>query len=997
MSVRIGSNASSLMVQRNLADGSSKVSSSFERLSSGLRINQASDDAASLAIANTLDAHAKVFAQGTKNLNDSISLYAIQKSATEELTNISLRQRELSEQAASGSYTDTQRDALNQEGRDLTNEYNRIVKTTSYNGKSIFADPYEDLRTQCGIGAESSIAQKLADELSTKATGGSYFLINTPNVEYYVWFTVDGVGTDPKLTNTALQGKTGKKVDLYSDPSQTQQEITNLTFNAGTTISAASSFLIYSGKNTYQVSFKKDGVCSLSASNTLAEATQVQVSISSSDTAEQVKLAVQNALSQASGEDFSLASGGDGILQVTTNDKVNAHSLWVTAGTIFSATSVVQEGKNGFSAESIAMAVRNVLGADQMTLLSRTQMKMTVLDGGILQIDNLQAGIVSGSDAETFGTVVIDTNNIGTGRSLYATSMGFSNVMLEDLNNDGLKDMIASPLGTSSQLNVRLNEGGGVFGSNAVYSMGGTISNCYLEDVNNDGWKDIVTAEEATDTVSVRLNLGEGVFGNRTVYSMGDQCQNAYMEDVNNDGLKDLIADNIMSGSVSVRLNQGGGAFGGQTAYTMGSLCYNSYFQDVNNDGQKDIVSMSSSGSVGVRLNQGSGSFGNLTQYTMGGVGYNAILEDINGDGLLDVLTANQASNSVGVRLNQGSGTFGNLTSYAMGGCCHNVYLEDINNDGRKDMITGNATANSVSVRFGQAGGTFGSQSVYGMGYYPEEVYFEDLNNDGFKDLVTADFQGGSLSIRMNQGNGTFGAQSVFTTGSLTYGAYIKDVNNDGLKDLVATSTNNGTMSVILNKGGGVFGNQVDYTMGAGCGGYACVEDINSDGKVDVVTADYTDRIVSVRINNGNGTFGGDGGNGSTGEKVSKTTLYFGDGRGICQVNQIDLSTKTGAKKAMQILDQRLERLSQQTSSIGTVESRLEIAVENMSSARENYLSAHDSIMDADLAQESAVVIKGRILEDVGAAMLAQANQMPKIVLQLLGGSSGIKGLGKAK
>ncbi len=90
MPVRIGSNISSMMVQRNLANNQSSVSQSYERLSSGLRITQASDDAASLAIAATLDARSKVYAQGTRNLNDSISLFAIQKSANDELTSISV-------------------------------------------------------------------------------------------------------------------------------------------------------------------------------------------------------------------------------------------------------------------------------------------------------------------------------------------------------------------------------------------------------------------------------------------------------------------------------------------------------------------------------------------------------------------------------------------------------------------------------------------------------------------------------------------------------------------------------------------------------------------------------------------------------------------------------------------------------------------------------------------------------------------------------------------
>ena len=108
MAVNLGSNISSLRSQRMLSLSSEKLSSTFERLSSGQRINKASDDAAGLAIADNLRTKSRVFTQGVRNVNDGISLLNIADGAVSQLTNITTRLTELAEQAANGIFGMTQ-------------------------------------------------------------------------------------------------------------------------------------------------------------------------------------------------------------------------------------------------------------------------------------------------------------------------------------------------------------------------------------------------------------------------------------------------------------------------------------------------------------------------------------------------------------------------------------------------------------------------------------------------------------------------------------------------------------------------------------------------------------------------------------------------------------------------------------------------------------------------------------------------------------------------
>ena len=129
MPITIGTNIASMRAQRQLGKATEQLSSAYERLSSGQRINHASDDAAGLAVATSLKSDARIFSQGVRNFNDGISLLNVSQSALQALSSIVARQQELAEQAANGTYTSSQRSALNTEASALTSEYNRIVQT----------------------------------------------------------------------------------------------------------------------------------------------------------------------------------------------------------------------------------------------------------------------------------------------------------------------------------------------------------------------------------------------------------------------------------------------------------------------------------------------------------------------------------------------------------------------------------------------------------------------------------------------------------------------------------------------------------------------------------------------------------------------------------------------------------------------------------------------------------------------------------------------------
>jgi flagellin len=134
MTINIRTNVSSLTSQRNLESSSNRLNTSYERLSSGLRINRARDDAAGLSIAEALKSDSRVASVAIRNAGDGISIIAIADQAIGQIGNVLGRLAELAEQSANGVYGNVQRSALSNEFSALTSEIERIALTTEFNG-----------------------------------------------------------------------------------------------------------------------------------------------------------------------------------------------------------------------------------------------------------------------------------------------------------------------------------------------------------------------------------------------------------------------------------------------------------------------------------------------------------------------------------------------------------------------------------------------------------------------------------------------------------------------------------------------------------------------------------------------------------------------------------------------------------------------------------------------------------------------------------------------
>ncbi|MBF0101638.1 MAG: flagellin [Desulfobacterales bacterium] len=168
MGLVVNTNIASLNAQRNLGKTSTGLNRSLQRLSSGLRINSAKDDAAGSGISNRMSAQVRGYNQAVRNANDGISLSQTAEGALQEVTTNLQRMRELAVQAASEMLTDDDRSSIQLEVDQLRTEIDRIAETTTFNNKNILNGSFAGFAFQVGANANETIGVNLESVRTNK-------------------------------------------------------------------------------------------------------------------------------------------------------------------------------------------------------------------------------------------------------------------------------------------------------------------------------------------------------------------------------------------------------------------------------------------------------------------------------------------------------------------------------------------------------------------------------------------------------------------------------------------------------------------------------------------------------------------------------------------------------------------------------------------------------------------------------------------------------------
>ncbi|MCF6762005.1 flagellin [Pseudomonas fragi] len=171
MALSVNTNVTSQTVQKNLNKAGDSLSTSMTRLSSGLKINSAKDDAAGMQIANRLTSQTKGMTVAIANANNGTSIAQTAEGAMQESTNILQRLRELALQSANGDKSDADRSALQQEFTAKTGELTRIAQTTTFGGRNILDGSFQNVGFQIGADANQTISFGMSDISATGLKG----------------------------------------------------------------------------------------------------------------------------------------------------------------------------------------------------------------------------------------------------------------------------------------------------------------------------------------------------------------------------------------------------------------------------------------------------------------------------------------------------------------------------------------------------------------------------------------------------------------------------------------------------------------------------------------------------------------------------------------------------------------------------------------------------------------------------------------------------------
>jgi len=399
MSQVINTNVASLNAQRNLSRTSGELATSLQRLSSGLRINSAKDDAAGLAISERMTAQVRGMSQAMRNANDGVSLAQVGEGALNEMGNILQRVRELAVQSANATNSASDRAALSSEVSQLVAELDRFAVATEFNGLKLFDGSFGSALYQVGANANQTITATTTDFRTSQY--GTYQIGNASQST-----AVTGATTGTAITGAVVSsGGTvtingaGGAATITTTASDSARDIA-AKINAQSTTGVRASART---ETTLDFALSGNFSVQLFSSNSAGAGTiqTVSFTVSDKDTADGLTQAV-NAINEASSKTGITArlSNDQTAILLTTDD---GSSINIGAATTGSATAGIQLGTGTTSGTLVAATAGTITAGGQVTLDSSKSYSITTSSNAAFA-----AGVL-GSGATAVSTTVGST------------------------------------------------------------------------------------------------------------------------------------------------------------------------------------------------------------------------------------------------------------------------------------------------------------------------------------------------------------------------------------------------------------------------------------------------------------------------------------------------------------------------------------------------------------------------------------------------------------
>jgi len=1006
----INTNVGALTAHKNMLEQSSKMEDAMTRLSSGLRINSAADDAAGSAIASKMESQVRSLGVAIRNSYDAISMTQTAEGALGEMENILQRVRELSVQAGNSTLSSVDRSMIQSEVDALLKEVDAIAGDTNFNGVNLLSGANSTVNFQIGINANDSLEVSL-QKSDTQALG----LAGSKGVST---LTSERIAkTDYSATGASI-AKADVKINGFDALSAAYS--TNLSSNSNAALAIATAINLQTGVhgatadafNTLQSvdkgPFSQTSTFTIN-SNTVALATSYTSLVDNINEAVSGVVAVLNSdntitLSNKTGAEIVIAEG---------SGTTGAADVGFTAGTYTGMVSLenndgskvrIEAGNstNGYASGLGTIADVNALGFNESS------------DGNVTE-----SAVVSGAaivaDEISLNDVLIGPSDNGTAFSIAAA---INDKTAEHGVTANAKTQAELRLNTTSIPSQMSINGNNVILSTAVDIAGvvSAINTANIGDIrasaNADG-KLVLTSESGVDikishnTSSDFIESYKDINGTESNYGIQKGIQDrdyvVAAATINTTAtLTDAVQANTnLNSFVTITETAGANAQTGVTYTIVGTDMNGNALTEtltgpavsqtvVGTNVFKTITSVTTdattTGAVSVGLMKTSTDVDSLVTSTdIGAAGDYTLNGALANNTDLDsfVMFTSTANLSTGTFTVTGTDRFGNAISESLAGG-NTVPVQTTKRFGSVTSISANSDLGVVTI-----GTTRNFAALQGTGASSTEETYSVSGLAASQDPAAA----GALTLKTS-GPAVFtdlgAVVNIHNSGAtdesdMTFTIVGTDMNGQAQTETIVGASSNaapatGTKIFKTISSASISGNGDAISLGLTSvydsfnvrGNLSLSTDKNSTIKIDTVVADNVSAMTS--------------GSGSVETSLQKIGLQKQGQSFEVSGAGLDMLTEAGAAKSLADIDAAITQVSSFRASFGAVENRIDAAINNLNTLKLNTEASQARIQDADFAAETSKMTKAQILSQAATSMLAQANASKQNLLALLQG-----------
>ncbi len=1030
----INHNVSALNTYRQLGINAGNGAKSTEKLSSGLRINRAGDDAAGLAISEKMRAQIRGLDQASRNSQDGISMIQTTEGALAETHSILQRMRELAVQAANDTNVNVDREELQKEMNQLTSEVNRIGNTTEFNTQALLKG--KDAKVVATVAANNTIKQGVTGvpqgELSALLTNKNS-VVGVSSSTTIQASRSEATGAVSKVTEVDASVKGLKSTVTINNGITFESAAAGDALN-GKTIevkqgdAATSSLVIDAVTGNYTFTIGKNGDGTSRASNRGELYNELKYAIDNATFApgQEIKVLVPSNTQESTNGNIETASPAaltGGRNEAPGKYEFEITSLFKEAGDTIKIggktfTAVIGTPNNANGEFAIGATAKDIVDGTATLETQATALKAAI-DADKDLSARFTVGLNVGTGKLTLTEKAGAATGVALGNPIVAGAGADDKLVITDNGGHNLKTVTIKQAATLAGANATGNSGGTDYVSISAGSTGTALNGVTVKfNVTNNAGAAALTTQWDAETNTLVVS---GSIDNTATATNKTAIETAIKTGLTNVGFDSTLA--------TVTLGQGGAGDyntatlngksvtlgGGQTAIASGDTMtvdqengnITIYLADTTvtkNTAAKIEEAIHALGSfkdgvdftkfqvkaegnwdtktLGNSITKGTGTLVGGTVAVKGDYSFNINKAFAAGD---TVVINGQTFTAVEKDAVASKGEFniagGNISSQAAG------LIDAINqNAAFKGKYTASTSGNTISIVETAASGKdlkASDMAVKATGIKGEySIGFNELAKDGAAFVIDGtEIKVSSKETHVGYADGSV-IKEAATVADQTK-ALAEAINkNAALKDKYTASVNDAGELILSQKIGSSTDPSVQ-TKNSPKGDFTATFQVgaNSGQSMTIEVKDMRANALGIS---------GDGSNATVAAKNGKVASYSA----IANVNSgsdnknvefaLDITSAEKASAAISVINDAIEQVSSQRSNLGAFQNRLEHTINNLNTSSENLTAAESRIRDADMAKTVMENTKNSILQQAAQAMLAQANQAPQQVLQLL-------------